>query len=104
MSFNIYNLHYEKFSDGTVKCIEDEIPFDLPQGWAWTRLPSVSKCIFAGGDKPEVYSKTKTDIHTIPIYSNGVENEGLYGFTDKARVEDKSLTIIRNKLIKVSAV
>ena len=32
------NLHYEKFSDGTVKCIEDEIPFDVPDGWAWTRL------------------------------------------------------------------
>ena len=25
------NLHYEKFQDGTVKCIEDEIPFELPE-------------------------------------------------------------------------
>ena len=32
------NLHYEKFQDGTVKCIEDEIPFELPEGWEWTRL------------------------------------------------------------------
>ena len=32
------NLHYEQFQDGTVKCIEDEIPFDVPDGWAWTRL------------------------------------------------------------------
>ena len=32
------NLHYEQFADGTVKCIEDEIPFELPDGWAWTRL------------------------------------------------------------------
>jgi len=32
------NLHYEKFPDGTVKCIEDEIPFELPEGWEWTRL------------------------------------------------------------------
>ena len=32
------NLHYEKFSDGTVKCIEDEIPFDVPDGWTWARL------------------------------------------------------------------
>ena len=32
------NLHYEKFQDGTVKCIEDEIPFDVPEGWEWTRL------------------------------------------------------------------
>ena len=35
------NLHYEKFQDGTVKCIEDEIPFELPEGWAWTRLGGI---------------------------------------------------------------
>ena len=32
------NLHYEKFADGSVKCIEDEIPFELPDGWEWVRL------------------------------------------------------------------
>ena len=32
------NLHYEKFADGTVKCIEDEIPFELPSSWNWCRL------------------------------------------------------------------
>ena len=36
------NLHYEKFSDGTVKCIEDEIPFEVPEGWVWTRISSIS--------------------------------------------------------------
>ena len=35
------NLHYEKFADGTVKCIEDEIPFDLPEGWEWCRFGNV---------------------------------------------------------------
>ena len=34
----LHNLHYEQFADGTVKCIEDEIPFELPDGWAWARL------------------------------------------------------------------
>ena len=37
------NLHYEKFSYGTVKCIEDEIPFDVPDGWAWCRLGDLFK-------------------------------------------------------------
>ena len=32
------NYAYEKFPDGTVKCIQDEIPFELPEGWEWTRL------------------------------------------------------------------
>ena len=35
-------MHYEKFSDGSVKCIEDEIPFELPDGWAWARLSSIA--------------------------------------------------------------
>ena len=42
------NLHYEKFSDGTVKCIEDEIPFELPKGWEWTRLGCITDVIQYG--------------------------------------------------------
>ena len=36
------NLHYEKFQDGTVKCIEDEIPFELPEGWEWCRVRDIA--------------------------------------------------------------
>ena len=35
------NLHYEKFQDGTVKCIEEEIPFEVPEGWKWSRLGTI---------------------------------------------------------------
>ena len=41
-------MHYEKLPDGTVKCIEDEIPFELPEGWEWTRLGSLCFGIVAG--------------------------------------------------------
>ena len=40
------NCYYEKYSDGSVKNIQDEIPFDLPAGWAWSRL----KCICPYGE------------------------------------------------------
>ncbi|WP_187115366.1 restriction endonuclease subunit S, partial [Treponema pectinovorum] len=33
--------HYEQFADGTVRDIEDEIPFDVPEGWAWCRLGEI---------------------------------------------------------------
>ena len=33
--------HYEQFADGTVKDIEDEIPFVVPEGWAWCRLGAI---------------------------------------------------------------
>jgi len=35
------NSHYEKFADGRVVCIDDETPFEVPQGWEWTRLRSL---------------------------------------------------------------
>lgn len=39
---NLYILYYEQFADSTVKCIEDEIPFELPDGWAWERLSNLA--------------------------------------------------------------
>ena len=50
------NLHYEKFPDGTVKCIEDEIPFELPEGWEWTRLQAICEPIPDGTHKTPTYS------------------------------------------------
>ena len=35
------NSHYEKFADGTIKCIDDEIPFEIPQSWCWVRFGSL---------------------------------------------------------------
>ena len=52
------NLHYEKFQDGTVKCIEDEIPFELPEGWCWTRLGNL----------------LSTDVIQYAVYSNPAES------------------------------
>ena len=32
------NSYYEKIlATGDVKCIDEEIPFEIPQGWEWTR-------------------------------------------------------------------
>ena len=33
--------HYEKL-DGIGRCIDDEIPFDIPESWCWVRLGSIS--------------------------------------------------------------
>ena len=36
------NSHYEKFlATGEVKCIDDEIPFEIPEGWEWCRFGSI---------------------------------------------------------------
>ena len=36
------NSYYEKFlATGEVKCIDEEIPFEIPQGWEWTRIGNI---------------------------------------------------------------
>ena len=36
------NSYYEKIlATGEVKCIDDEIPFEIPQGWEWTRIGNI---------------------------------------------------------------
>ena len=50
------NLHYEKFADGTVVCIEEEIPFDLPIGWSWGRLQSFCFPISDGTHQTPTYT------------------------------------------------
>ena len=38
------NSHYEKL-DGIERCIDDEIPFDIPNNWVWTRLRSIASVL-----------------------------------------------------------
>ena len=47
----------------------------------------------AGGDCPITFSKTRTQKCNIPIFSNGTEDRGLYGFTNKANIEGHSITV-----------
>ena len=35
------NSYYEKFADGKVVCIDEEIPFKIPSTWEWCRLSSL---------------------------------------------------------------
>ena len=43
---------YEKFKDGTAKDISDELPFEVPNGWAWVRLESLG--FYHGGHTPSM--------------------------------------------------
>ncbi|MFA5433050.1 MAG: N-6 DNA methylase [Candidatus Paceibacterota bacterium] len=61
--------------------------------WDLVELGSVCDELFAGGDAPKEYSKTKTLQHNIPIYSNGVGDNSLYGFSNISRVEKDAVTI-----------
>lgn len=49
--------------------------------------------INAGGDKPSVCQKTPREECSVPIYSNGIDNEGLYGYTSVAKITEPSVTV-----------
>ena len=76
------NLHYEKFADGSVKCIEDEIPFALPDGWAWCRLSMVGTTSIGLTYKPTEVKETGT----IVLRSCNIKN-GKIDFADLVRVQ-----------------
>lgn len=69
-------MHYEKFRDGTVKCIEDEIPFEVPEGWAWERLHSMSEVITKGAS-PKWQGVDYTTFGTLFVTSENVGIESL---------------------------
>lgn len=65
----------------------------MPNSWEWCRLNDIAIEVFAGGDKPQLTKKDRTTDAPIPIYANGVDNDGLYGYTNMPRVIEPSITI-----------
>lgn len=88
-------MHYEKFQDGTVKCIEDEIPFEVPEGWAWERLGNVSTIARGGSPRPiEDYLTDNVDgINWIKI--GDTEKDGKYILHTKEKIKPAGLSKTR---------
>ena len=69
------------------------------------KLEEVCKRIYAGGDVPkDRYSEVKTKEYPIPIYANAEKDNGLYGYTDKAREEELSITVAARGTIGFTAI
>ncbi len=67
------------------------VDFDRNE-WVHCELGDIT-LITAGGDRPSKYTNKKTIECYVPIYSNGIDNEGLYGYTDVAKIHEESITI-----------
>ena len=80
--------HYEKFADGTVKDIEDEIPFDVPEGWAWASLSEISN-LYTGNsinenEKANKYSNLKEGLFYIA--TKDIDFEGKVNYNNGIRI------------------
>ena len=96
------NLHYEKFQDGTVKCIENEIPFEVPEGWAWCRFTSVT--VNRDSERKPISSANRTNVAKIYDYygaSGKIDKIDKFIFNEKLLLigEDGANLVTRSKPI-----
>ena len=58
--------YYEKLlATGEVKCIDDEIPFEIPQGWEWCRMGGIIELLSGQDFMPEKYNSKNQGIPYI---------------------------------------
>ncbi|MDO4556887.1 MAG: restriction endonuclease subunit S, partial [Lachnospiraceae bacterium] len=69
------NQHYEKIGK-TVKCIEDEIPFEIPESWEWCRLGTVITLLSGQDFQPQYYNSSSNGTPYMTGASN-IENDTL---------------------------
>ena len=87
------NSYYEKFTlSGEVKCIDEEIPFEIPNGWEWCRLENLGEII---ATKPfQILQSEIEKIGDIPVISQSANY--VDGFSNSKK---KILTIDRFAIV-----
>lgn len=90
MAENLYKEWFVRFRFPGHETAEFEN--GLPKGWSICKLGDITH-IKAGGDRPEICSETPTEVTSVPVFSNGIDNEGLYGYTKNPEIEKESVTI-----------
>lgn len=85
-----------------MKCIEDEIPFELPEGWAWTRFSAIT--INRDSERKPISSSQRTDVAKIYDYygaSGKIDKIDKYIFNERLLLigEDGANLVTRNKPI-----
>ena len=76
-------MHYEKFQDGTVKCIEDEIPFEVSEGWEWSRLNSIVDVRDGTHDTPTYVDKGIPLITSKNLVEGGIDYSNVKYISEK---------------------
>jgi len=68
---NSLSSYYEKFlATGEVKCIDEEIPFEIPKGWEWSKLSNAIELLSGQDFIPEKYNSSNQGIPYITGASN----------------------------------
>ena len=65
------NSHYEKL-DSVERCIDDELPFEIPETWAWVRWGSIAESIQYGYNAPAKQEGRIRMVRISDIHENAV--------------------------------
>ena len=96
------NLHYEKFQNGSVKCIEDEIPFEVPKGWEWCRVRDIA-AVKGGKRLPKGvgFSPCRTAhayIRVTDMKNHSINTDDLKYISEEVFLQIKNYTISKDDL------
>lgn len=91
------NSYYEKIlATGEVKCIDEEIPFEIPQGWKWERIGNLFETTSGStplSRNPDYYQNGSINWVRTTDLNNGVLCKTEIQITEKA-CSDYNLTIL----------
>ena len=86
------NSYYEKFADGKMICIDDEIPFEIPQGWEWCRFSSIYWQLTDG-----THSTPKYTLSGIPFLSVKDMSTGRLSFSNTKFISEKEHKLLSQR-------
>ena len=70
-----------------------ELVNGLPKGWSINRIGECCENVVVGGDAPNEFLEKRTEEYKYPIFSNGIVNDGLYGYSKTFKVSKQSVTV-----------
>lgn len=97
--------HYEKFlATGEVKCIDEEIPFEIPKGWEWCRLCELCSRFSTGPFGTMVHKSDYTDdgvplVNPTNIKGHKITTENICKISPIKYKELKSYTLSENDIV-----
>ena len=76
------NSHYEKRGSEEV-CIDDEIPFEIPKNWAWTRLKNI--CSLIGDIDHNMPKSVSADVGVLFLSAKDLLDDGTINYTQNVK-------------------
>ena len=69
------NRHYEKIGNNPPVCIEEKLPFEIPNNWAWARMITIVDLLSGRDLEPSQYNSSNEGIPYITGASNFEKNK-----------------------------